>query len=105
MGKRVVELTGDVTPDAKALQEADILVTTPEKWTASRAPGSATGTPVRIVGLSTALATRRTSPTARNRRVACTTSGPSGRHPMDVHIQGFPGKHYCPRMATMNKPV
>lgn len=24
--------------------------------------------------------------------------------PMVVHIQGFPGRHYCPRMATMNKP-
>lgn len=24
--------------------------------------------------------------------------------PMVVHIQGYPGKHYCPRMATMNKP-
>lgn len=25
--------------------------------------------------------------------------------PLDVHISGFPGKHYCPRMATMNKPT
>eukprot|EP00985_Skeletonema_marinoi_P014942 scaffold7635_cov131-Skeletonema_marinoi.AAC.12 len=24
--------------------------------------------------------------------------------PMVVHIQGYPGRHYCPRMATMNKP-
>ncbi len=24
--------------------------------------------------------------------------------PMEVHIQGFAGRHYCPRMATMNKP-
>jgi hypothetical protein len=22
-----------------------------------------------------------------------------------VHISGFPGKHYCPRMAAMNKPT
>ena len=22
-----------------------------------------------------------------------------------VHMQGFPGKFYCPRMATMNKPA
>lgn len=21
-----------------------------------------------------------------------------------MHVQGYPGKHYCPRMATMNKP-
>ncbi len=25
--------------------------------------------------------------------------------PMEVHIRGFPGQHYCPRMATMNKPT
>lgn len=25
--------------------------------------------------------------------------------PMSIYIQGFPGKHYCPRMATMNKPA
>ena len=25
--------------------------------------------------------------------------------PLEVHIHGFPGKHYCPRMATMNRPV
>lgn len=24
--------------------------------------------------------------------------------PILVHVQGYPGKHYCPRMATMNKP-
>ena len=24
--------------------------------------------------------------------------------PQEVHIQGFPGRAYCPRMATMNKP-
>ena len=23
--------------------------------------------------------------------------------PLEVHIAGFPGKHYCPRMAAMNK--
>lgn len=25
--------------------------------------------------------------------------------PLQVHINGFAGKHYCPRMATMNKPT
>ena len=25
--------------------------------------------------------------------------------PLEVHISGFSGKHYCPRMATMNKPA
>ena len=32
LGKNVVELTGDVTPDSKALREAHVLITTPEKW-------------------------------------------------------------------------
>ena len=32
LGKRVVELTGDVTPDVRAIQEASVIVTTPEKW-------------------------------------------------------------------------
>jgi activating signal cointegrator complex subunit 3 len=32
LGKVVLELTGDFTPDIKALQKADILITTPEKW-------------------------------------------------------------------------
>lgn len=29
----------------------------------------------------------------------------TGPVPMNAHIQGFPGKHYCPRMASMNKPA
>jgi len=29
---RVVELTGDVTPDMRAIAKADLIVTTPEKW-------------------------------------------------------------------------
>jgi activating signal cointegrator complex subunit 3 len=32
LGKRVVELTGDVTPDVRAIERADVIVTTPEKW-------------------------------------------------------------------------
>jgi activating signal cointegrator complex subunit 3 len=32
LGKKVVELTGDVTPDVRAIAEADVIVTTPEKW-------------------------------------------------------------------------
>ena len=28
----VVELTGDVTPDIRAISNADVIVTTPEKW-------------------------------------------------------------------------
>jgi len=32
LGKTVVELTGDFTPDVDALDRADVVVTTPEKW-------------------------------------------------------------------------
>jgi activating signal cointegrator complex subunit 3 len=30
--KSVVELSGDFTPDVDSLNNADIIVTTPEKW-------------------------------------------------------------------------
>ena len=29
---RLVELTGDVAPDMKAVARADVIITTPEKW-------------------------------------------------------------------------
>ena len=32
LGKALVELTGDVTPDLAALLRADVIVCTPEKW-------------------------------------------------------------------------
>ncbi|PHH64830.1 hypothetical protein CDD81_3896 [Ophiocordyceps australis] len=32
LGLRLVELTGDQTPDRRSIEEADIMVTTPEKW-------------------------------------------------------------------------
>jgi len=32
LGKSVVELTGDFTPDMNALKKADLVITTPEKW-------------------------------------------------------------------------
>ncbi|KAJ3149273.1 hypothetical protein HDU86_006996 [Geranomyces michiganensis] len=32
MGRNLVELTGDVTPDLRTIQNADIIITTPEKW-------------------------------------------------------------------------
>jgi len=62
---------------------------------------------VRIVGLSTALAN------AHDLADWLGIPGdglfnfkPSVRPvPLEVHISGFPGKHYCPRMAAMNKPT
>jgi activating signal cointegrator complex subunit 3 len=129
LGKRMVELTGDVTPDARAIEKADLIITTPEKWDgvsrswqnrsyvksvglviideihllgADRGPvlevivsrlnyiASHTTRSIRVVGLSTALFNFK----------------PSVRPvPLEIHVDGFPGKHYCPRMASMNKPT
>jgi activating signal cointegrator complex subunit 3 len=32
LNRKVVELTGDVSPDIRAISQADVIVTTPEKW-------------------------------------------------------------------------
>jgi len=146
LNKRLVELTGDVPADSRALDAADVVVTTPEKWDAvsrtwnrracvrrcctlvideihllgaDRGPvlevlvsrmryiAAATGTPLRVVGLSTALANARDVADW----LGVPASGlfnfrPSVRPvPLEVHIQGYPGQAYCPRMATMNKPT
>lgn len=147
LGKRMVELTGDYTPDVRLLEQADIVTTTPEKWDGisrnwrnrsyvqsvgllvldeihllgeERGPilevivsrmryiAATRGAPVRIVGLSTALAN------AHDVAAWLGIEPPLGLFnfhsavrpvPLEVHIQAYAGKHYCPRMATMNKPA
>ncbi|KAL9968716.1 hypothetical protein ACROYT_G020835 [Oculina patagonica] len=146
LGRSVVELTGDVTPDMRAIAKADVIVTTPEKWDGisrswqtrnyvkavsllvideihllgeERGPvlevivsrtnfiSSHTEKTVRVIGLSTALA--NASDLADWLGIAQAgmfNFRPSVRPvPLEVHISGYPGKHYCPRMATMNKPT
>ncbi|KAG9493297.1 hypothetical protein GDO78_001283 [Eleutherodactylus coqui] len=146
LGKKVVELTGDVTPDMRAIMEADLIVTTPEKWDGvsrswqnrsyvqkvsiliideihllgdERGPvlevivsrtnfiSSHTEKTVRVVGLSTALANARDlADWLGIGQMGLFNFRPSVRPvPLEVHIQGFPGQHYCPRMASMNKPA
>nr|XP_014343473.1 PREDICTED: activating signal cointegrator 1 complex subunit 3 [Latimeria chalumnae] len=146
LGKKVVELTGDVTPDMRAISQADLIVTTPEKWDGisrswqnrsyvqkvsiliideihllgdDRGPvlevivsrtnfiSSHTERPVRVVGLSTALANARDlADWLTIGQMGLFNFRPSVRPvPLEVHIQGFPGQHYCPRMASMNKPA
>ncbi|KAH0622176.1 hypothetical protein JD844_024256 [Phrynosoma platyrhinos] len=146
LGKKVVELTGDVTPDMRSIAQADLIVTTPEKWDGvsrswqnrsyvqkvsiliideihllgdERGPvlevivsrtnfiSSHTEKPVRVVGLSTALANARDLADWLNiKQMGLFNFRPSVRPvPLEVHIQGFPGQHYCPRMASMNKPA
>jgi replicative superfamily II helicase len=144
--KKLVELTGDVTPDLKTIEEADIIITTPEKWDGisrswqtrgyvrkvscviideihllggDRGPilevivsrmnyiGSQLDRKVRIVGLSTALANARDlADWLGIKEVGLFNFRHSVRPvPLEVYIDGFPGKNYCPRMATMNKPT
>ncbi|KAJ7519602.1 hypothetical protein O6H91_20G045600 [Diphasiastrum complanatum] len=146
LGKRMVELTGDFTPDIMALLEADIIISTPEKWDgisrnwqnrlyvtkvaliildeihllgADRGPvlevivsrmryiSTRTESPIRFVGLSTALANARDlADWLGIRDIGLFNFKPSVRPvPLEVHIQGYPGKFYCPRMNSMNKPT
>ncbi|XP_070568490.1 activating signal cointegrator 1 complex subunit 3-like [Ptychodera flava] len=146
LGKKVIEMTGDITPDIRAISTADIIVTTPEKWDGvsrswqnrnyvqevslliideihllggDRGPvlevivsrtnfiSSHTERNLRVIGLSTALANARDlADWLAIEQVGLFNFRPSVRPvPLEVHINGFPGKHYCPRMATMNKPT
>ncbi|KAI8983869.1 Sec63 Brl domain-containing protein [Pilobolus umbonatus] len=146
MKKKLVELTGDVTPDLKTIEAADIIITTPEKWDGisrswqsrsyvrnvscviideihllggDRGPilevivsrmnyiGSQLDQKVRIVGLSTALANANDlADWLGIDKIGLFNFRHSVRPvPLEIYIDGFPGKHYCPRMATMNKPT
>ena len=152
LGKRLVELTGDFTPDMRALMASDLIVATPEKWDGisrnwktrsyvrqisllvideihllgqDRGPAleviisrmrhiaAHTGSDTRFVGLSTALSNARDLADwlgiprdSKGNGVGLYNFRPSVRPvPLEAHIQGYPGKFYCPRMATMNKPA
>lgn len=68
---------------------------------------SHTSRTLRIVGLSTALANARDlADWLGIKEMGLYNFKPSVRPvPLAVHISGYPGKHYCPRMATMNRPA
>ncbi|KAE9599497.1 putative DNA helicase [Lupinus albus] len=146
LGKKMVEMTGDYTPDLMALLSANIIISTPEKWDgisrnwhsrsyvtkvglvildeihllgADRGPilevivsrmryiSSQTERAVRFVGLSTALANAGDlADWLGVEEIGLFNFKPSVRPvPLEVHIQGYPGKYYCPRMNSMNKPA
>lgn len=146
LGKQVVELTGDVSPDIRAIRNSHVIVTTPEKWDGisrswqtrnyvrdvalivideihllgeDRGPvlevivsrtnfiESHTSRRLRIIGLSTALANAKDLANWLNiGEMGLYNFRPSVRPvPLEVHISGHPGRHYCPRMMTMNKPT
>uniref|UniRef100_A0A915PDR7 Activating signal cointegrator 1 complex subunit 3 n=1 Tax=Setaria digitata TaxID=48799 RepID=A0A915PDR7_9BILA len=145
---RIVELTGDHSPDMRSLRSAKIVITTPEKWDGitrsweirqyvkdvalvvideihllgvergavleaivtrlkMMAAKQESCSPVRVVGLSTALANAGDVAEWLNvSDAALFNFRPSVRPvPIEVHIAGFPGHHYCPRMALMNRPA
>ncbi|KAJ3337146.1 activating signal cointegrator 1 complex subunit [Gonapodya sp. JEL0774] len=146
MGRKLVELTGDVTPDMHTIQSADVIVTTPEKWDGvsrswqsrgyvqsvslviideihllggDRGPvlevivsrlnyiSAHTDKPIRLVGLSTALANANDlADWLGIKDVGMFNFKHSVRPvPLEIHIDGFAGKFYCPRMQSMNKPT
>ncbi|KAJ1749940.1 activating signal cointegrator 1 complex subunit 3 [Coemansia sp. RSA 1821] len=146
MGRTLVELTGDVTPDPQTIRKADIIITTPEKWDGvsrawhareyvqqvslviideihllggDRGPilevivsrmnhiAAQTKQSVRVVGLSTALANARDlADWLGIAKVGLYNFRHSVRPvPLEIYIDGFPGRHYCPRMASMNRPA
>ncbi|XP_060805871.1 activating signal cointegrator 1 complex subunit 3 [Amyelois transitella] len=146
LGRKVVELTGDVSPDIRAIKSSHVIVTTPEKWDGisrswqtrnyvrdvalivideihllgeDRGPvlevivsrtnfiESHTSRRLRIIGLSTALANAKDLANWLNiGEMGLYNFRPSVRPvPLEVHISGHPGRHYCPRMLSMNKPT
>ncbi|XP_060815776.1 activating signal cointegrator 1 complex subunit 3 [Bombus pascuorum] len=146
LGRQVVELTGDVSPDIKVIASASVIVTTPEKWDGisrswqtrtyvknvaliiideihllgeDRGPvleviisrtnfiSSHTSKKLRVIGLSTALANAVDLANWLGiKEMGLYNFRPSVRPvPLAIHIHGFPGKNYCPRMATMNRPT
>ena len=67
---------------------------------------SHTNFPVRVVGLSTALANAQDLSDWLRVKHGLFNFHPAVRPvQLEAHIEGYPGKHYCPRMATMNKPI
>ncbi|WVZ20273.1 hypothetical protein V8G54_007595, partial [Vigna mungo] len=68
---------------------------------------SQTERPVRFIGLSTALANAGDlADWLGVEEIGLFNFKPSVRPvPLEVHIQGYPGKYYCPRMNSMNKPA
>jgi activating signal cointegrator complex subunit 3 len=146
LNKSVLELTGDYTPDIVALNNADVLITTPEKWDGisrnwqhrsyvqrvglvvideihllgqDRGPvlevivsrmrfmSTQINSNIRIIGLSTALANAQDLANWLGiEPIGFFNFKPSVRPvPLQVHVDGFPEKNYCPRMATMNRPA
>jgi replicative superfamily II helicase len=142
---KIVELTGDVSPDIESINACNVVITTPEKWdvvsrgwktrnhvqgvrcviideihllggdrgpilevivSRTRYISETTGNNIRIIGLSTALANARDLADWLGVKSAFLFNFRHSVRPvqLETYIDGFPGKNYCPRMATMNRP-
>ncbi|KAH6758462.1 U5 small nuclear ribonucleoprotein helicase [Perilla frutescens var. frutescens] len=86
LGKHMVELTGEYTPNLTALLSADIIISTPEKWDGISRNWH-TRSYVKKVGLMI----------LDEIHLLGADRGPI--------LEGYPGKFYCPRMNSMNKPA
>jgi len=66
-----------------------------------------TGQHTRIVALATTVSTAADlAAWLRVGDMGLYNFSPSARPvPLEVHINGYAGQNYCPRMATMNKPI
>eukprot|EP01041_Mallomonas_annulata_P004134 gene4134-8214_t len=133
LGLTILELSGDITPDLLLLKRADrgwakreyvqkvelVIIDEIHLLGEDRGPvleaivsrmryiAVQTQKPIRFVGLSTALANAKDlADWLGIGDIGVYNFRPAVRPvPMQIFIQGFPGKHYCPRMATMNKPA
>ncbi|CAI2186606.1 11266_t:CDS:2, partial [Funneliformis geosporum] len=88
--KRLVELTGDVTPDFRSTKNADII------RSYIQAVSLVIIDEIHLLG--------------GNREPILegglfNFSNLVRLVPLEIHIVGFSKRHYCPRMATMNKPT
>ena len=64
------------------------------------------GQQIRIIGLSTTISNSKDLAQWMGPKTIQFNFRPSVRPvPLEVRIDGFGGRHYCPRMAAMNKPI
>lgn len=145
LGLKLVELTGDNTPDTRTIKDADIIITTPEKWdgisrswqtrgyvrqvslviideihllAGDRGPileiivsrmnyiAASTKNSVRLLGMSTACA----NATDLGNWLGVKEGLFNFRHsvrpvPLELYIDGFPARGFCPLMQSMNRPT
>ncbi|KAI1074958.1 Sec63-domain-containing protein [Whalleya microplaca] len=145
LGLKLVELTGDNTPDTRTIKDADIIITTPEKWdgisrswqtrgyvrqvalviideihllAGDRGPileiivsrmnyiAESTKNAVRLLGMSTACANATDLANWLGVKEGLFNFRHSVRPvPLELYIDGFPARGFCPLMQSMNRPT